>query len=61
VAKKNPAGRRPGRPASALSERVQIRLTPEEVSEWGRLAADRGITLSAWLRQAGHLEARRQK
>lgn len=41
-----------GRPPAELSERIQIRLSPAELSEWTELARADGRTLSAWIRQS---------
>ena len=62
MAKKKEAPARPrGRPRSPLEAKHQVRMSTDEKEEWSALAEALGMDLSAWLRMAGHKEARRQR
>jgi len=56
-----PKKRGPGRPRDALPERIQVRLSTEELAEWTRAAAADGRTLSTWIRAMLNKAARHQK
>lgn len=42
--------RRPGRPASPLTEKYQLRMTAEDRARWEEAAAKLPIDLSDWIR-----------
>jgi predicted HicB family RNase H-like nuclease len=56
-----PKKRGPGRPRDALPERIQVRLSTEELAEWTRAATADGRTLSTWIRAMLNKAARHQK
>lgn len=52
------ATRGPASPAPDLTERFQVRCSPDDLERWGQAARDLGLTIGQWLRMLAHKELR---
>jgi hypothetical protein len=59
--RKTSSGRSVGRPRDAFSERIQVRMSEKELTDWLRVSATEGHNLSSWLRMLANAAVRAQK